>query len=411
MHAHQHSTFRFSLVPDDDFEIRSVIGHAAAGAAEIGEVLAATAHVSSRDHHAWYAAWDGLATRASLRGDAAAASGHRRSASHAYLCAAVYSGVAVNAVSALDEAEQSGDGLSAAFRRHRAAWDAFVACAYPAPDILEIPFEGGSLPGTLFRPVADLATGATLVAVNGSDGSIAALWASCAQPALARGYNVLLFDGPGQQSQLFEQNVPFRPDWEHVLTPVYEHLAQQRGIDPEKVCLFGISQGSFWVARALAFEHRFAAAVTDPGVVDVSTSWIDHLPKSLVHLLSEGKPEQFDREMALGMRIAPATARTWRFRARPYGASGYAATIEAVRAYTVADLAARIRTPLLILDPEHEPFWPGQSEQLESLTSAVSTRVRFLESEGASGHCEPLARGLVAARVFDWMDGVLSRVE
>lgn len=404
MSRHGHGILRFSPNADYDFEIRTVIGHAAAGAADIGEVLAATAGIPPHDHRAWYAAWDGLASRVARLADEAASAGHRFSASQAYLRAAVYSGVAVNAMSALEE---NPEEVTVVFRRHRASWDAFVAFGPTRAERIDIPFELGSLPGYLFRPAPELATGATLVAVNGSDGSIASLWATCAQPALARGYNVLLFDGPGQQSQLFERNLLFRPDWEHVLTPVYEYLARQQGVDPSRICLYGISQGGYWVARALAFEHRFAAAVTDPGLVDVSSSWIEQLPKSLVKLLDEGKRDAFDREMALGMHLAPATARTWRFRARPYGADGYAATIDAVRTYTVADVAQRIRTPLLILDPEGEQFWPGQAERLAALTSAVSTRISFTEAEGASGHCEPLARGRVAECAFDWIERVL----
>ena len=31
------------------------------------------------------------------------------------------------------------------------------------------------------------------------------------------------------------------------------------------LALYGISQAGYWVPRALAFEHRIAAAVADPG--------------------------------------------------------------------------------------------------------------------------------------------------
>jgi hypothetical protein len=167
------------------------------------------------------------------------------------------------------------------------------------------------------------------VVVNGSDGSLASLWAGTGAAALARGYNVLLFDGPGQQSQLFERNVPF---WENVLTPVDDFVSGLDGVDDSRVAVYGISQGGYWVARAIAFEHRFAAAITDPGVVDVSTSWTTHLPKSLVKLLDKNADEKVDRDMALGMKFSPDTARTWRFRARPYGKTGYAETMDAVSA-------------------------------------------------------------------------------
>jgi hypothetical protein len=215
---------------------------------------------------------------------------------------------------------------------------------------------------------------------------------------------VLVFDGPGQQSELFEKNVPFRPDWEHVLTPVFDFVAGLDGVDAMRIAVYGISQGGYWVARALAFEHRFAAAITDPGLVDVSTSWTSHLPHSLMKLLDAGEVEKFDREMAIGMKLSPETARTWRFRARPYGTTGYGETIRAVQQYTVADVAHEISTPLLILSPENEQFWPGQAEQLAALTPGVSHLVRFTAAEGADGHCQPMGRTITAQRMFDWLD-------
>jgi hypothetical protein len=398
--AHKEATIpAFSPNPDYDFEIRTALGHVAEGAAEPGEVLAATAGLKKNDHDAWFAAWNGLAERtAELAGDSAAA-GHRVSAAQAYLRASAYFGVAVNAVSALDDAT----ALAPTFTKQRASWDAFVDNADVAVERVEIPYEGATMPGYLFRP-AGASDGRTLVAVNGSDGSLAALWATCIAAGLRRGYAVLVFDGPGQQSQLFDKNIPFRPDWENVLTPVYEYLSTVDGVDPERIALYGISQAGYWVPRAIAFEHRYVAAIADPGVVDVSTSWTGHLPASLLKTLDEGQNEKFDKEMKLGLKFSPETARTWNFRARPYGSSGYAETIEAVRKYTMKDVAAQITTPLLITDPEHEQFWPGQAEHLAALTPTISTLVKFTEAEGASGHCQPMARTLTAQRMFDWLD-------
>lgn len=392
----------FSADPDFDYEIRCALGNAAGGAGDLGEILAAVTHVHKGDHEGWYAAWRDLADRTLAVAVASAAGGHRVSAAAACLRASAYYAVAVNAVSALPET----DLLAPTFAKQEEAWRGFIAHTAVTVEELAIPYEGGEMPGWFFR--APSPSGAALVVVNGSDGSRASLWASCVSAALERGYDVLVFDGPGQQSELFERGVPFRPDWENVLTPVFDAVAAMEGVDAARVAVLGISQGSYWMERALAFDHRFAAAVADPGLVDVSTSWTAHLPGSLLRLLEAGRTEKFDREMALGMKFSPATARTWRFRARPYGTSGYAETIEAVRRYTVADVAGRITTPLLILSPEAEQFWPGQSEQLADLTSGVSTVVRFTAAEGAGEHCQPLARELTAQRVFDWLDDALA---
>ncbi|MCS5718285.1 dipeptidyl aminopeptidase [Herbiconiux sp. CPCC 205763] len=395
----------FSANPDYDFEIRCVLGLAYAGASDTGEVLAAVSGIGKNEHEKWFAAWDALGDRIAAIGDASSDASHDESAASAYLRASAYYGVAVNAVSALDSTDQ----LLPTFTKQRRAWERFIGTTSVDARSVEIPYEGTTLPGYYFRSTAPGDTHPVLVAVNGSDGSLAALWSSAVSGALARGYDALVFDGPGQQSMLFERNTTFRPDWEAVLTPVLDFVLGHAGVDADRVAVYGISQAGYWVPRALAFEHRFAAAIVDPGVVDVSTSWTTHLPNGLLKLLDEKENTKFDREMALGLKLSPGTARTWNFRARPYGSGGYAETIEAVRAYTVVDEATAITTPLLITEPEDEQFWPGQSQELAALTPSVSTVVKFTAAEGANYHCQPLARALTEQRMFDWLDAILNR--
>jgi hypothetical protein len=189
-----------------------------------------------------------------------------------------------------------------------------------------------------------------------------------------------------------------------VITPVVDFLLRRSDVDPKRIAMYGVSQAGFWVPRALAFEHRIAAAVADPGVVDVSASWIAHLPKSMVKLLDNGESEKFDKEMAFGMKFSGDAERAWNFRARPYQQDGYFATLAAVKRLTLGDEVADITTPLLITSPEDEQFWPGQSKRLAEMTSKVSTLVEFTAAEGANFHCEPLARALVDQRMFDWLD-------
>ena len=114
------------------------------------------------------------------------------------------------------------------------------------------------------------------------------MWTQGGAGAAARGYDCLAFDGPGQGYALWKQNLHFRPDWEKVITPVVDYALTRPEVDPKRIALQGISQGGFWVPRALAFEKRIAAGIADPGVVDVSTSWTAALPKPMVELLKAG---------------------------------------------------------------------------------------------------------------------------
>jgi hypothetical protein len=47
---------------------------------------------------------------------------------------------------------------------------------------------------------------------------------------------------------------------------------------------------------------------------------------------------------------------------------------------------------------------PGQSRQLYECIPGPKEIVTFTTSEGAGGHCEPLAQALREARIFDWLE-------
>lgn len=125
--------------------------------------------------------------------------------------------------------------------------------------------------------------------------------------------------------------------------------------------------------------------VADPGVMDVSTSWTDHLPKGMTKALDEGNTGRFDRDMAIGTRLSPKNRRTLAFRMRPYGTDDPYEAYRAVREYHLRDAVGRIECPVLITDPEDEQFWPGQAEQLRAALSAPATLVGFSADEGPTG--------------------------
>jgi dienelactone hydrolase len=242
---------------------------------------------------------------------------------------------------------------------------------------------------------------------NGSDGAVTSMHGMI-RAALARGYSALTFDGPGQQSMLFDQGIPFRPDWEHVITPIVDFLVQRPDVDKDRILLYGISQAGYWVPRALAFEHRIAAAVVDPGVVDVSTSWVKHLPKEMVTMLEKGDRTTFDQWMQIG-QSTPKEVQEFAWRAKPYGISDAFELFVAVGTYKLdPGVIGRITTPLLVTDPEGEQFWPGQSKQLYDALTGPKRLVQFTAAEGADRHCEPMARSLVEQRIFDWLDETLA---
>lgn len=411
----------------NEFDRLILLGGAYRRLTDIGEVLVALDQVTDGDASSWVTTFSDLGERLEVEAAASAARGHDQSARSADLRACSYfATAAAYAVGSLGP-----DASTALWERHRSAWDRASARFHPPVEKIAIPYHDPvghrdvELEGYFFSPapgtpVEGAAEGAahgdrrpTVIFTNGSDGPISDIWASGAAAAVERGWNAVTYDGPGQGTALYRQGLFFRHDWEAVLTPVVDHVLARGDVDPRRVAAHGVSQAGYWVPRALAFEHRLAAAVADPGVTRVADSWIAHLPESMVGILDGPDPvkskSDFDAFMDIGMTADPAGGAELRWRMAPFGTDSYFDAYQAARAMRLdAATAAQIGTPLLITAPDGEQFWPGQSVEMHQLVPG-SSLVAFTEGEGASWHCEPAAHGLRDERVMNWLAEVFAR--
>jgi hypothetical protein len=399
MSASRISRGGFFADADFDYETRIVLGAAASGIGDVGLVLATIDRITDGDRQSWFDAWTATAAELARRGQEAVGHGHLHTARWAFLAAAEYYAKSLVVVDAL--ADQSV--LLPTFREGRNCWEAVVDASEGCFVRLDVPYAGTTLPGYLLRPDDTGAARPTLVVTNGSDGSLPGLLGYGASEALQRGWNAFVFDGPGQQSMLFERGVPFRYDWEAVLTPVIDALVQRPDVDASALTGYGISQGGYWIARAVAFERRMVAVVADPGVVDVSAGWTANLPGPLLDLLRSGQKDAFDAAITAGLDGNPQVATTLAFRGRPYGITGWFGLFTEVQKYQVRDVAGQITTPMLILDPDDEQFFPGQPRQLYDLLPEEKKIIEFTGAEGANFHCQPTGRQLTHTQMFDWL--------
>src|SRR3712207_2138899 len=105
--------------------------------------------------------------------------------------------------------------LVEAFDKETVAFRKGAALMTPPVEPVEIPFEEGTTFPAYFCRVDDSGRPRpTLVCTNGYDSTINEMYVTFAG-ALSRGYNLLLFDGPGQGRPLIKQGIVVRPDWEN----------------------------------------------------------------------------------------------------------------------------------------------------------------------------------------------------
>ncbi len=378
------------------------LGRAYQSAGNVGKVLYLTRQVEDGNFESAFQAFKQAGDEARALAEESAGRGHKESARQAYQWAQNY----------YDSSTYFIDG-SKDPSRFLPTWELLYDCWLkslplfnPPIEPVRIPYEDTELRGFYMKGAGSSAKRPLLILVNGSDGSLLDMWAWGAAGALARGYDCLTFDGPGQGYALWKQGLHFRPDWEKVITPVVDWVLARPEVDPKRIVLQGISQGGYWVPRALAFEKRIAAGIADPGVVDVSTSWSASLPKPMQDLLAAGRKAEFDGIISKSMDAA--TKATLNFRMRPYGFTSPYDAFAAAKAYNLRDVASEIRCPLLITEPANELYWPGQSRQLFDLVTSPKKLVHFSESDGADLHCEPNGTGLRDLRVFNWLDETLA---
>jgi pimeloyl-ACP methyl ester carboxylesterase len=187
------------------------------------------------------------------------------------------------------------------------------------------------------------------------------------------GYDVVLFEGPGQGAALREHGLVMRPDWERPVAAVLDHFAIERAT------LLGISLGGYLAPRAAAFEPRIERVV----VCETNT------------LLEPA------------MRESPATGWAIRHGMRVAGAADAYEFLLWLREMNTAPFSDRVTQDVLLLAGTEDHIVPihqlwRQSQNLRRARS-LTTRV-FTAAEQAHNHCQIGNIGLALDFVRSWLD-------
>ncbi|HEY7827150.1 MAG TPA: hypothetical protein VIB99_02885, partial [Candidatus Limnocylindrales bacterium] len=235
-----------------------------AGSADLGEVFATARRVGPPEAGRWYAAWKATADRAAAIAERALADGQRVTARGAYLRASEYARQSFYFI----RGELDDPRLQAGYAAHVAAFASAANLMAESVADVRIPYEQTTLKGYFCAPDRGGAARPTLIMPCGYDSTAEAGWVNVPD-ALARGYNVLLFEGPGQGQALYEQRLFLRPDFEHVLGPVIDWLVGRAEVRADRLGLVGRSFAGYLAPRAATVEGRIAALVCDPAQPDM----------------------------------------------------------------------------------------------------------------------------------------------
>lgn len=150
---------------------------------------------------------------------------------------------------------EDADGL-AAWKKARELFFQYYADFFsgenPLVELINVPYDGYEMPVLKFN--AEAAKG-TIVMHGGFDSSYEEFFTGC-EYLREHGYNVYLFEGPGQGECIRFHGAPLIVEWEKPVMAVTEYF------DLHDVILVGQSLGGFFVPRASAFDDRVTKCVS-----------------------------------------------------------------------------------------------------------------------------------------------------
>ncbi|MEC0225662.1 alpha/beta hydrolase family protein [Paenibacillus alba] len=228
-----------------------------------------------------------------------------------------------------------------------------------------------------------------------------------AMAALQRGYNCITFEGPGQGAVIREQQLPFRNDWEKVITPVVDYLLTRPEVDPQRIALMGMSLGGYLAPRAAAFEHRLAACIANDGVFSFKFSDMGREPDE--EFEGDLNNQAFNMEDFARDLMDQSTNVRWAVENGmfTYKADSIIDLVEKTEPFTLEGVADKIKCPTLVCEAENDHFFAGQPQQLYDALTCPKSLMKFTADEGAEEHCHIGALLLFNHRLFDWLDHTL----
>jgi pimeloyl-ACP methyl ester carboxylesterase len=387
-----------------DAQVLRTAGSAPYGGADLGECLAAARRVDGVDLGRWYEAWMRAADDAAALAEAELAAGRAVTAQGCFYRASSYArnaGVMLMGTPLDDRLRQSNKKQTETFRRGAALF------ANP-PEAVSMPFEGTTLPGYYFRANEEQTPGPTVILLGGYDGTAEELYFLNGAAALARGYHVLAFDGPGQGAALIQQGIVLRPDFETVVAAAIDHLLTRPETDPDRIAIIGLSLGAHLAPRAASGEPRLAACIADCGSFDLFESALERVPGPLAEGLRTGKRSSAIVLGAILRILAKKPTAGWALRRGQlvHGVGSPLAYLESLREYSLAGRAEAIQCPTLVCNAEGDDISATAPRLFEAL-QCTKKFVTFRASEGAGDHCEAGARTLYHARSFAWLDAIM----
>jgi hypothetical protein len=246
-------------------EFARLLGAAQEGGSTVAECMATAVGIDFSDDMSWYRAWTRTADSSYQRASAALGNGNVLTARSNWLRAMNYYQAAALPFDSNDETYQTAiENMRRCARDH-------VLDGSPGGEVVLIPWLNGYPLEGYFLPAATGAGRAPAVICMAEPGQRKEDYlVKAARYARDRGLSLLAVDLFGADAGSRFDEVVGRRDLETTVGLAMDYLLERDDVDERRVAILSDQMQSSFVARGIAFDDRFAAAVCDGGLWDLN---------------------------------------------------------------------------------------------------------------------------------------------
>jgi dienelactone hydrolase len=336
------------------------------------------------DDEAWFAACIKVADGVRAHAERFDASSHPLSAAQMYLRACKYYQMGERFRTPKD------DKALDIFRLSIDCFHRFAQRSDMKIEVVEVPFEGGSLPGYYVPAQNSTKTRAPCVVFfDGLDITKELQYLKGVPDLVKRGISCLVMDGPGTGEAIRLRGQYLRHDYEVAGSACIDYLETRTDVDTKKIAIMANSLGGYYAPRCAAMEPRFAACVAWGAIWDYYATW----------------KKRIDAAFNASMSV-PGHHIMW-----VLGVDSLDAALKKLEPFRLDGVVQKMRCPLLIThgaDDEQVPL--ADAHSLYNAAGSPDKQLRiFTAEEGGAQHCQRDYITLGAYEIINWLEDKLVR--
>ncbi|KAK5266248.1 hypothetical protein LTR96_008643 [Exophiala xenobiotica] len=363
---------QLSSDPDFHFELLRDLSAASYGGGDIAEVLVAAQSIEPGNFESYYAAFNTLANQVHTAAKAIDILKNPSAASDAFFRASTY----FRSADFFLHGNASDPRIDSLWAEQIDAFDSAIALLPVPGQRVTIKAQTFDIPALWFKASASTEPRPTVIIGGGYDGGQEELYHQMGVAALARGWNVITYEGPGQASPRRYQDLGFILEWEKVVTPVVDYLHTLPEVDTSAIAL------------------KFPAALTTVFQTGNASAFDSAVDAYREKAAAANTATQFRWFVDQG---------TWAFDTQsPFD------WMTQLQNYTLDGVVDKIPGPIFVADSASDTFFTGQGAVLASKLGNKSTYYEFDLATGV-GHAGVGGYHTQNQVAYDWLQGILNK--